>query len=181
MPETPETPETNGINPEEMNGADGSSESAGLQKRIEELETQLKDKEAKYLYLYAEFENFRKRSIKERSDSLKFGWEPVARDLLQTLDNLERAVTHMPIDADKNFAEGIKMVLGQFKSTLQKQGVEAIASIQKAFDPNLHEAVAQEPSEHPEGTILKEAQPGYMLHGRLLRPSRVVVSGGRAS
>ena len=150
-------------------------------KRIQELEAKLKEQENKYLYLYAEFENYKKRSIKERSDLIKFGWEPVARDLLQILDNLERAMAHIPAGTDKNFVTGLEMTLGQFKATLQKQGVESIRSIQSEFDPNLHEAVAQEESEHPAGTIVKEHVPGYTLHGRLLRPSRVTVSQGKNS
>ncbi len=155
------------------------SEQAALQARVTELEAQLKEKESKYVYLYAEFENFKKRAVKDRADTLKFGWEPVARELLQVVDNLERAVEHMPAGTDANFAKGIEMVIQQFRSTLQKQGVEAVPTTQASFDPNLHEAVGQEPSQdHPQGTILKEHLKGYTLHGRLLRPARVVISGG---
>jgi molecular chaperone GrpE len=149
--------------------------------RIEELEAQLKEKDAKYLYLYAEFENFKKRAIKERSDLMKFGWETQARELLQVIDNLERALTHMPASTDKVLVDGLNMVIHQFRATLQKQGVERVESLDKPFDPNLHEAVAQEQSDAPAGTILKEHQGGYTLHGRLLRPSRVVVSSGKQS
>ncbi len=150
-----------------------------LQKRIEELESQVKEKESKYLYLYADFDNFKKRAIKERSDLIKFGWESVARDLLQVVDNLERAMTHVPLNTDKTWIEGLHMVLSQFKATLQKQGLQHIESLKKDFDPNLHEAVGQEESELPSGTILKEHTPGYTLHGRLLRPARVIISGGQ--
>jgi molecular chaperone GrpE len=153
-----------------------------LKKRVEELEGQVKEKEQKDLYLYAEFDNFKKRAIKERSDLLKFGWEPVARELLQTIDNLERALTHMPPSTDKTLVEGLRLVMNQLKATLQKQGVSDIEAVHKAFDPNLHEAVAQEPSsEHPEGTVVREHMRGYTLHGRLLRPARVVISGGKES
>ncbi len=151
-----------------------------LKKRIEELEAQVKEKENKYLYLYAEFDNFKKRTIKERSDLIKFGWESVARDLLQTVDNLERALNHVPSGTDKKLVEGLEMVLNQFKSSLQKQGVQPIESLKKNFDPNLHEAVGQEESDLPSGMIVKEHVPGYTLHGRLLRPARVVISGGQS-
>jgi molecular chaperone GrpE len=157
----------------------GSAES--LEKRIAELEAQVKEKEAKYVYLYAEFENAKKRAIKERSDLVKFGWENVARDLLQVVDNLDRAVTHMPAGVDANFASGLNMIVTQFKGALQKQGVEEVQSVAQAFDPNLHEAIGQEPSaEHPAGTISQEHSKGYTLHGRLLRPARVVISSGAA-
>ena len=163
-------------NPAEAQTAE--SPTAQLEKRITELEAQVKEKEGKYLYLYAEFENAKKRAIKERSDLIKFGWENVARDLLQVVDNLDRAVEHMPAGTDTNFAAGLKMITTQFKSAMQKQGVEEVSSIAKPFDPNLHEAVGQEPSEQPEGSISKELSKGYTLHGRLLRPARVVVSSG---
>jgi molecular chaperone GrpE len=160
---------------------ENTAEVDDLKKRIQELEAQVKEKENKYLYLYADFENFKKRSIKERSELIKFGWESVARELLQTLDNLERAIAHIPPATEKVLVEGLNMVLNQMKSSLQKSGVQHIDSLQKDFDPNLHEAVGQEPSEHPSGVIVKEHTRGYTLHGRLLRPARVIVSGGQSN
>jgi molecular chaperone GrpE len=160
----------------EAPGGDGSAKDP----KVAELEGQLKEKENKYLYLYAEFENFKKRAAKERLDLLKYGWEGLAHELLEGLDNLERALSHLPPGTDKNLAGGLNMVLGQFKSTLQKQGVQEIASLGQTFDPNLHEAVAHEPSPKPEGTIIQEHHKGYTLHGRLLRPARVTVSAGNS-
>jgi molecular chaperone GrpE len=157
-----------------------SSPPGAIQARIQELEAQVKEKENKYLYLYADFENFKKRSIKERSDSIKFGWEPVARDLLECLDNLERALEHLPPKTDANLAEGLKVVTQHFRATLQKQGVQPVVAQGAPFDLNLHEAVGQEPSDRvPSGHVLKEQSRGYTLHGRLLRPARVIVSGGK--
>ncbi len=149
-----------------------------LKKRVAELEAQVKEKESRYLYLYADFENFKKRTVKERSDLLKYGWESIAREFLQVADHLELAIEHAPNGADKNLVDGLQMVLSQFRSTLQKQGVQAIETAKQNFDPNFHEAIAQEPSSEPAGTILREQGKGYTLHGRLLRPARVVVSGG---
>lgn len=160
--------------------ADGSATGAAApdarDTRIQELEAQLKEKESKYVYLYADFENFRKRVLKEQSDLRKFGWEPVATELLAVVDNLERALAHMPPTADKSMVEGIRMVLNQFRATLDKHGVQAIPTDKQGFDPNLHEAVSQEKADAPAGTILKEHSRGYTLHGRLLRPARVTVS-----
>lgn len=154
---------------------------AAFEKKITELEAQIKEKEAKYLYLYAEFDNFKKRTIKERSDLLKYGWEAPARELLQVVDNLERALAHTPDNADKNWIKGIEMVLSQLRAALEKQGIQPIETIEKQFDPNLHEAVGQEPSPLPSGTIVKEHTRGYTLHGRLLRPACVIISGGQAA
>ncbi len=165
------------------NGTQAEPQTASAQPHSEQtqaqLQTQLKEQEAKYLYLYAEFENFKKRMQKERVDLMKYGWEQVARDLLQVLDNLERAQTHLPPGTDKTLSEGLKMVVDQFKSTLQRQGLQTVESLAKPFDPNLHEAIAHENSDQPEGVIISELSRGYTLHGRLLRPARVTVSNGQ--
>lgn len=178
--------ESTEMKPDESNGAsakgNGASDSTeDLAKRVQELEAQLKEKDSKYVYLYAEFENFKKRVMKERSDLLKFGWENAARELLQVVDNLERALEHMPASTDKTLVQGLHMVINQFKAALQKQGVEPIQSLEQSFDPNLHEAVAQESSAEPAGKVVKEHLKGYTLHGRLLRPSRVTISSGGSS
>lgn len=162
---------------EDKNGV--TSESQKLEERIQALEAEVKEKENKYLYLYAEFENFKKRAQKERQDLIKFAAEPVVRDLLQVVDNLERALAHVPVNTDKNIVQGLQMVLSQFCSTLEKQGVSKIVCLDKPFDPNFHEAVGQEDSKQPAGTITKEHLSGYTFHGRLLRPSRVMISSGR--
>jgi molecular chaperone GrpE len=173
------TKETDAQEPlESSRVANGSSNMEELYKKIQELEVQLKDKDNKHLYLYAEFDNFKKRAIKERSELMKFAWEPVARDLLQVMDNLERAIDHTPNTTDPSLIAGLKMILDQFKSSLEKQGVQKIESLNQVFDPNVHEAVGQEVSKLPTGTIVKEHEKGYTLHGRLLRPARVVISQG---
>jgi molecular chaperone GrpE len=146
---------------------------------IQDLEAQIKEKESKYLYLYADFENYKKRAVKERSDAMKFGWEGVARDLLQVADNLDRALSHIPAGTDKNLSDGLNLILSQFRSTMQKQGVQPIESVGKTFDPELHEAIGQEPSDKPQGAITREELKGYTLHGRLLRPANVIISMGQ--
>jgi len=145
---------------------------------VEELEKKLKEAEQKHIYLYAEFENFKKRSLREQQDVLKFGWKNTALSLLEILDNFERALQFAKPDADANLMSGIKMVAQQFRAVLEKQGVAEIATQDQAFNPELHEAVGQIPSEKPVGIIVQEQQKGYTLHGRLLRPSRVLVSTG---
>jgi molecular chaperone GrpE len=160
--------------------AEGTPTGPGLQTdtRLAELEAQLKEKENKYLYLYADFENYKKRAIKERSDAMKFGWEGVARDLIGVADNLDRALSHVPAGTDKNLADGLQMILAQFRTTMQKQGVQLMDTVGKPFDPEFHEAGGQEPSDLPQGTITRELLKGYTLHGRLLRAANVVVSMG---
>jgi molecular chaperone GrpE len=165
--------------------SNGKSEHPADASAIQALEAQVKEKEQKYLYLYADFENYKKRVVKERADLLKFGWESAAREILDIVDNLSRALEHMPKSNDpghKTLEQGLHMVLNQFKAALEKQGIQQIdAGADKDFDPNLHEAVAHVDSEKPEGKIVREEGRGYTLHGRLLRPSRVVVSSGKVN
>jgi molecular chaperone GrpE len=184
--DTPQASPTPSENPAENGKANSPAGAVPTEAKIAELEGALAAAEArvteeknKYLYLYADFDNFKKRTVKERSDLLKFGWENVARDLLSVIDNLERAVEHMPANVDANLRTGIEMTLSQFRSTLERQGVTPITSDGSLFNPDLHEALGQEPSDAAAGTITKTLVKGYTLHGRLLRPSRVVVSTGK--
>jgi molecular chaperone GrpE len=149
-----------------------------LQDPLAALQAELKEEEAKYLYLYADFDNFKKRTQKERGELLRFGFESAARELLQVIDNLNRALSHIPQGTDKNLVLGLQMVLGQFTGIMEKQGVLPITSLGSPFDPNLHEAITEEPSDQPKGIVIREEMKGYTLHGRLLRPARVAVSSG---
>ena len=146
-----------------------------------ELEKKLKDAEQKYIYLYADFENYKKRAIKERQDTVKFGWENVANGLLDVLDNLDRALQFAKPETDPQLMGGLKMIAQQFRATMEKQGVAEIVTQDQTFNHELHEAVGQLPSAKPQGTIVQEQQKGYTLHGRLLRPSRVMISTGQAT
>lgn len=181
-----ETQGTNGSQNQPKSEAQSTEPNAALSQeaqKIQELEAQVKEKEQKYVYLYADFENYKKRMVKERSDLIKFGWEAGARELLEVIDNLERALAHMPKTSEashKTLEDGIKMVLNQFRAVLEKQGVHPIKTEDQPFDPNLHEAVGQEPSDQPQGHIVREETKGYTLHGRLLRPSRVILSAGKS-
>ncbi len=160
---------------------DSAQNAAASHGREAELEAQIKDKEQKYVYLYAEFENFKKRVQKEREETLKYGWEPIARELLQVIDNLERAIQYSTKDTDSKLIEGLKMVLNHFNGLLERQGVNAVKTDASTFDPNIHDAVAEEPSDIEAGKITQVHTKGYTLHGRLLRPARVVLSSGKNS
>lgn len=154
------------------------SEETKVDPKITELEAALKEEKSKYLYLYADFENFKKRAVKERSDAMKFGWERIAGEILGVIDNLERAVEYMPKDVDANLKTGIEMTVSQFRTVLEKQGVALIPTDGQPFNPELHEAMGQEPSALPSGAVTKTLVKGYTLHGRLLRPAKVVISTG---
>jgi len=154
-----------------------SPEDAASDASEPDFKKKLEEAENKYKYLYAEFDNFKKRVEKERLEVLKFGWEPVARELLQVVDNLERAISHASESADKTLLDGVEMTLKHFLSTLESHGVKGLDAEHQDFDPHIHEAVGHEASDkHEEGKVIKQHSKGYMLHGRLLRPAQVVVN-----
>ncbi|MBU2590967.1 MAG: nucleotide exchange factor GrpE [Nitrospinae bacterium] len=131
-----------------------------------------------YLRQCAEFENYRKRTIKEGEEKRKFYNENLIREILPVLDNLERALKSAEEGADfKALLEGIKMTSNQLEALLKKEGVEEIEAKGKEFDPNKHEAVQMiESEEHPENSVAEEYEKGYTLNGRTIRPSKVVVT-----
>jgi molecular chaperone GrpE len=152
---------------------------------VEELKADLQEKEKeidglkeKLLYQQAEFENFKKIKSKEKLDALRFGNETLIKELLPVIDNLERAIEHAgKTDEARSIAEGVALTLSGCLKVLEKFNVSRVDAIGKKFDPNLHEAVLQEESVEIEpGMIVGEFQKGYVLDGRLLRPSMVSVA-----
>jgi len=149
-----------------------------LQKALEEKEESLKELNNKYLYLQADFENFKKIKAKEKQDLLRFGNEVLIKELIPVIDNLERAIDHAGNSEEvKGIVEGVQLTLNEFLKVLERSGVERIDAVGKKFDPNFHEALFQEEKEDAEpDTVTSEFQKGYTLNGRILRPSRVSVS-----
>tara|TARA_Y100000590_G_C15656950_1_gene991033 strand:- start:498 stop:1106 length:609 start_codon:yes stop_codon:yes gene_type:complete len=133
------------------------------------------------LRLLAEMENLRKRSQKEKLESIKFGSANLARDILSPNDNLVRALENIPEDSDlsdpiKSLVNGLKMVQKEFNSILEKHGIKKIESLNKKFDHNLHQAMLEVETDEEEGVVVQEIQSGYILNDRLLRPAMVGVS-----
>lgn len=161
-------------NQENQNSSASSEETESQIKTQEELSKAKND----YLYLLAEFDNYRKNAIKERSELIKYGAERFVRDFLSVLDNFELALKAAA--AKQNFEslqEGIQMIAGEMRSLLQKHGIEEIKSEGKPFDPNNHEALSSEPREDlPAGHVASVFKKGYKLHDKLLRPAQVTVS-----
>lgn len=138
-------------------------------------------------YLSAEIENMRKRFVREKADFFRFSNEELLKGMLPILDNLHLAVKAAK-DAEakegsaaghlgKKLLEGVEMTAKIFEQTLERSGVQAVPALGKAFDPQLHEAIAQhEDGTKGDGEVISEMQRGYTLHGRLLRPAKVVVN-----
>jgi molecular chaperone GrpE len=136
---------------------------------------------ARYQRLAADFENYKRRTRQELADRTQYANEELLRKLLPILDNLRRALDHAPEGIDRNWFDGLRMVVRQFEDTLQSQGVSPIPAVGQKFDPAQHEAIAREETdEHEEGTVVEEMQPGYRLHERVLRPSLVKIAHPRA-
>lgn len=127
----------------------------------------------------AEFDNYRKRVARDAEQLRRTAAQDLLRDLLAVADNLERALEHAGASDDGGVAEGVRMVLRQMRDLMASRGVAAVPALGEAFDPNLHEALAMQPSDDcPAGTVLVEFQKGYTLDGAVLRPAKVVVSSG---
>jgi len=130
----------------------------------------------RYLRSVAELDNYRKRTVRMRTEAR----EDTLRDLLlqvaPVLDNLHRALNQQTQDAD-SLKQGVELICGQFNEVLKGYGLAEIEAVGQSFDPNLHEALAEVPSaEHEPGTVMEEMEKGYKLNDKVVRPSRVVVS-----
>jgi molecular chaperone GrpE len=137
-----------------------------------------KELQDRLLRISAEFENFKKRNRREMSEFKKFASEVLIKDLLPVVDNLDRALETTSTDeASKAINEGVSMTRDEMLRVFSKYGVQPVEALEKDFDPAFHQAVGQEEdAECPKNKVLKEYQKGYTIHGRLLRPSMVIVS-----
>lgn len=132
-----------------------------------------------YLRLMAEYDNYRKRTLKEKSDLIRNGGEKVLVDILPVVDDFEIALKNMPKDdSNKNIIEGIELIYAKFVEFLSKQGVKAIESKDQDFDEEKHEAIAvvPAPSEENKGKIVDTLKTGYTLNDKVIRHSSVVVA-----
>ena len=145
-----------------------------------DLENQIEELKGEKLRLLAEMENLRKRTEKDKIDSIKYGSSNLARDILSPGDNLKRALEAAKSNKSNSFndlVDGLKMVEREFLSVLEKHGIKKIEALHNKFDHNLHQAMMEiENDEFEEGVVIQEVQTGYTMHDRLLRPAMVGVS-----
>ena len=165
--------------------AEGSNPSETLERRIESLEADLstareeaRQNQERWLRERADLENYKKRSERERADTLRFGNERLLKDLLPVVDNLERAVSHAQDGGNgQPLIEGVALVLKALLEVLERHGVTRVEAKGTPFDPAHHEAVAHLASaEHEPNEVMEEHQAGYRLKDRLLRPALVSVA-----
>ncbi len=146
--------------------------------KLEEAEKESSENHDKYLRACAELENYKKRAARDREDFIKYGNETLIKDMLPTVDNMERALEHASDSEDlKVFVDGLALIRDSFLAALGRHGVEEIDAIGKDFDPNFHEAMMQvEGKKKEDNKVVEEFEKGYLLNGRLLRPSKVSIS-----
>ena len=136
----------------------------------------------RYARAMADFDNFRKRMVRDREDLVKFAAKDVIKDVLATVDNLARALDGAKDRADDPFVKGVQLVYDGLLKTLADHGATPLDSVGEPFDTNYHEALTSLPSEDvEEGVVMNEVQRGWLLHGKPLRPAKVVVSKGKGA
>jgi molecular chaperone GrpE len=129
----------------------------------------------------ADFENYKKRAAREKEDAVKYANSSLLQRLVSILDNFELGLAASKTEGEHSpIYSGMVLVQKQLNDLLEENGLQAIEAEGKKFDPNLHEAIAHEPSESAEGTVVRQARRGYRFKDRLLRPARVIVSSGPA-
>lgn len=173
---TEETAEETIIEESAAEAEESNDELSLLKKSLEEKDCQVQAATDKLLRNTAEFDNIKKRLEKEKTDFKKYALEPIMKDLVTVVDNLDRALSHAR-ENEAHLKEGVELTLKQLTDILSKYGLTEIESLGKDFDPTVHEAVSKQPSqEYAEGKVMEVMQRGYNLNGRLLRPALVVIS-----
>jgi len=152
-----------------------------LQKLLEEKQQELTGEKDRYLRLFADFDNYKKRILKEKTDIYEYGYEGMLKELLPIVDNFSRALDSARKQKDEGgdrggIIDGLELIFNQWVAFLGRYGVKPIEAVGKPFDPNLHEAIGQvEVGEGDQGKVVSEAEKGYLFKNRLLRPARVMV------
>ena len=144
-------------------------------------QAKLTEEHERLLRTAAEFENYRRRAMKEKDDARKFAAESLLKDFLPVADNLERALDHAEQHDPQQVIEGVKLVQKMFESALGKHGIVSFSAVGQPFDPGQHEALMQTESDAVPNTVVQEMARGYRLHDRLVRPAAVVVAKPRAA
>ncbi|OJJ14721.1 nucleotide exchange factor GrpE [marine bacterium AO1-C] len=176
-----ETQTTNEENSSETaeNAASEENTEATQDDQLQKVQAELQEAKDKYVRLYADFENFRRRTAKEKIEQVKLANEGLLKDLLPILDDFERALKSFDSAEDKEaMKEGVKLIQDKFGKTLQNKGLKPMeSSIGKVFDVEEHESIAQIPaqSEDQKGKVVDEIERGYYLHDKVVRFAKVVV------
>ena len=163
---------------ENMAGTFHLNEDVEDENALEKLKAELEEQKDKYLRLYAEFDNFKRRSAKERVEYTQTAGKDVITSLLQVLDDCDRAEKQIKNTDDiTSIKEGVQLVFSKLRSSLQSRGLRPMESIGQPFNPDLHEAITEIPAPSPklQGVVLDEIEKGYYLNDKIIRFAKVVV------
>ena len=179
---TSETKPEESLSDADLFQPDEITDSASADSQEKSVQEELQIYQDKYIRLAAEFENYKRRAQRDQSDAIRYANESLLKNLLSTLDNLERAIQcGKDAGASGSLLEGVELTHKQFLETIEKLGVRQVSSAGSLFDPNMHQAVAQVESETvAPNTVVEEFQKGYFLHDRILRPAMVTVAKGKS-
>ncbi|MDP3024935.1 MAG: nucleotide exchange factor GrpE [candidate division Zixibacteria bacterium] len=152
-----------------------------LKEQLEKTEKEYKELEDRLLRVAAEFDNYKKRTVREFQSIIKNANEELISQLVETLDNFQRALDSAKSSNDyDSFHKGVELIYQHFKDILVKEGLKEIKAIGEPFDPHLHEAVMQQESDKfPEGIVMDEISKGYLLNDKVIKHSKVIVSKGK--
>ena len=171
--------EVNDVAPDSSDEPEEGADLEALKELLQQKELEVEKEKKEYLFLTAEFDNFRKRTVRERADLIKSASEKALKGLLPIVDDFERGLDAIRDTTDAEAVmEGMKLIYNKFVKYLADNGVKEIESTGKPFDTELHEAVAMVPAEKEDekGTVKDTVQKGYMLNDKVLRHAKVVVS-----
>ncbi|GEP92542.1 molecular chaperone GrpE [Chitinophaga terrae (ex Kim and Jung 2007)] len=163
---------------EDMSNSSNASNESGEAGELEKKEQEINELRDKYLRLQAEFDNYRKRTAKEKVELLQTAGKEVILSLLDVLDDSDRALKQLENTTDiEAVKDGVKLVFNKLKNTLQAKGLKPMESLDTPFDPDLHDAITEIPAPTPEqsGKVVDVLQPGYYLNDKLIRHAKVIV------
>ena len=162
--------------PEETAGEEKAGEAEATEKAAADEKAAAEAESERYMRLMAEFQNYKRRAAKEKTDTLQYANEKIVGDLLPVIDNFERALATETDDLE-GYAKGMQLIFEQFKKALENVGLEEIKAMDEEFDPNVHNAVMTDNIEDKDdGKITKVLQKGYKLRDKVVRPSMVAVN-----
>lgn len=164
--------------PDSPDSGKNDTEVASHEQQIIELEKKMAEEKDKYLRLYSEFDNYRKRSIREKSELIKTAGEDFFKAILPVIDDFERAIKAADSTGDLNaIAEGVQLIYSKLKSTLKQKGLEEMEASGKTFDADVMEAITSIPAPNDDlkGKVVDEIEKGYSLNGKVIRYAKVVI------
>jgi molecular chaperone GrpE len=166
------------VNPEQEVPVTESADEAAGSAELEKLQAELQEQQQRTLRVQADFDNFRRRTQKEKEDLGKYASSKLITELLPVIDNFERALQASEENPEfESFSKGVSMIFRQLESVLATEGLSAMKSVGEPFNPEYHQAIMQvESDEYEEGIVVEEVQKGYMLKDKVLRPAMVKVS-----